>query len=116
MRKNFIDSYPMISNGDISTPITTIPTNVLKLDKASLHVYWSDNDAVGELRIEARIGDKNPWFEIDFDEPLEIKADYNGEFQVLFNELPFTDIRLVYTPTSGTGLLNAILTSKTVGA
>lgn len=115
-RKNFIDAYRMIDEGDLSSAITTNSTNVLKLDRASLHVFWSDLSAVGVLKVEARVGDGNPWFEIDFDEPLEIKVDYNGEFQIIFNELPFTDIRLVYVPTSGSGTLNAILTSKTVGA
>ena len=116
MRKNFIDSYPMISEGDLSSAITSSITNVLKLDKASLHVYWSDLAAVGELKIEARVGEKNPWFELDFGAPLEVDPANDGEFQIIFNELPFTEIRLVYAPTSGTGTINAILTSKTVGA
>lgn len=115
-RKNFIDSFNMLDAVSLADPHTSPPTNVLKLDRASLYVSWTDLLAVGELEVQGRIGEDNAWFIVDFSEPLEIKPDYNGEFQIIFNELPFTDIRLIYTPTSGSGSLTATLTSKTVGA
>ncbi len=114
-RKNVVSSYSMINAGSLAGNITSSTTNVLNLDKASIHLSWSGSSPAGTLVVEARNGDNDDWYELDFGSTISISG-ASGDHQIVFNELPFTSIRLVYTRSSGSGSLDAIITSKTIGA
>lgn len=114
-RKNVVKSYKMIDQGDISGNVTSEVTNVTNLDKASIRVDWSGTSPVGTLEVQARNGEKESFFAIDMGSTINITGN-SGDHQLIFNELPFTDIRLVYTSTSGTGNIDAVITAKVVGA
>lgn len=115
----------MLESGDLSGNLTSLSSNVVNLDKASLRLSWTSADAVGTITIEAKqVNPEKPeeasdWFELDFGNVIAIDMTApspDSEHQIIFNELPFTDLRVVYTATSGTGTIDATLSAKTVGA
>lgn len=114
-RKNVVKSYAMIPVGDMSGSIVSDTVNVINLDKASIHVDWSGATIDGMLFVDARNGEQDTWYELDFNVDLVVDTD-TGNHQIIFNELPMTDIRLRYEPTTGTGNLTALITLKVVGA
>lgn len=100
---------------DLSASFTTPATSVINLDKASIHIDWSGSSPEGVLTVEARNGESDDWYTLEFGAAIDITGN-TGNHQLVFNELPFTDIRLVYTRTSGTGSATANLTAKVSGA
>lgn len=113
-RKNIVPSYKMVDAGDASSNITSEIVNVQNMDKASVHVEWTGVSPVGVITVEARNGEKNPWYTLSFGSAINVSGN-SGDHQIVFNELPFTDIRLQYVATSGTGTLDATVTLKQVG-
>ena len=121
-RKNFIKSFILLDNADLTASHTSVETNVVMVDKAGFYITWSNAAAVGEIVVEARITDPNlplkagDWFSLDFGSAIAINAAANQSIQIILNELQFTDMRIRYIPTSGTGTINARLSTKSVGA
>lgn len=114
-RKSTVESFNMFKDADISTNATSEVVNTLRQDKASIHISWSGSTAVGTITVEARNGENDSWYEINMGGTISVSG-VSGDHQLLFNELPFTDVRLQYTSTSGTGNINAYLTMKVTGA
>jgi len=118
-RKNVIkNGHKMLDSQDISITSTSSETNISNLDKASIHVAWT-GDAVGVLTVEVTndsVESNSPvWRELNMGGVIAMAgvADFH---ELIFNELPFNAIRLVYTTTSGTGSMNATLSAYTTGA
>lgn len=120
-RKSVLRSYKMFDAADISANATSAATDVTPVDKASIHVRWTGTSPVGTLVVQYRNNNPDfatptdPWMNLAFSAAITISGN-SGEHQIVFNEMPFTDIRLVYTATSGTGVLTATLSMKSVGA
>lgn len=119
-RKNIQESYKMFSGADISVNQTSVDTVIKTQDKAFIIVEWNGTSPVGTLTVQARnfkypVGPDSGWVTLDFGSAISISGN-SGNHQLVFNEMPFTDIRLVYAATSGTGTLDAYLSSKTVGS
>jgi len=113
-RKSVVKSYKMLDNISLASNASSGATSVINLDKASIHLDWAGT-AVGTVTVLARNGEQNPWYVLDFGTPISITSG-SGDHQIVFNELPFTDIMLDYVRSSGTGTLTATLTMKVVGA
>lgn len=124
-RKSVVNGFPMINGianpNNLSASFTSNLSSVKNLDYASIHIDWTGTAPVGVITVEARNGDdlnnsaRDDWYELDMGAPVTISGS-SGDHQLVFVYLPFTDIRLVYTRTSGTGTINAFITSKTEGA
>ena len=131
-RKNLVQSFEMFtgqrmtSGGLItkqSVPATTAQTSVKStvetLDAATINVKFSAPNS-GTLVLQARniaATDNEPekgWYELNFGSPMTITSE--TEVQILLNTMPFTDIRLIWTPTAGAGVMSAFLNMKSVGA
>ncbi len=129
-RKQVIQQYNMLEGQTVnmSSVITSGHTNVEQLDKASIHLTWTAGP-IGEFKVQARNGG-NPaaltalpkakyndsWYDVDMGGTISV-LNTQSEILLIFNELPFTDIRITYTPTSGSASdLKILLSSKTVGA
>ena len=104
----------MFDEVDISTSQTSDATNVENLDKASIHIIWSGTSPVGEIKVQARNGEKNSWFDVDFGDTIDITGN-SGDHVIIMNSMPFTHLRLTYTSTSGTGTLTGTIVAKQVG-
>lgn len=114
-RKNVVKSYSMFKAADISGTVTSETVNVINLDKASIHVTWSGTAPEGTITVQARNGDNDPWYDLDFGSTIPVTGN-SGSHQILFLELPFTDIQMIYTSTSGTGTMDARISAKVLGA
>lgn len=114
-RKNVVKSYNIFDEVSIAATQISASTNVINLDNASVHVKWTGSSPVGVLTVQARNGENDAWYDLDMGGTISISGN-SGDHQLVFNSLPFTDLRLIYTRTSGSGNLTAALTMKTVGA
>jgi len=89
-------------------------TNVQYLDKASIFVEWTGTVPVGAITVQARNKSDGTWYDLDFGSAISVSG-ATGSHSIVLNEVPFVDIRLTYTRTSGTGTITATLVSKAVG-
>lgn len=129
-RKHVVHQYNMFEGQTInmSSSLTSNMSNVEQLDTASIHVTWTAGPA-GTFVLEARNGGfpapntalpqakyNDSWYAVDVGSAITITA-LDSELLILLNELPFTDIRLRYTPSSGAATdLKALFTAKVKGA
>lgn len=113
-RKNVVASYKMFDAVSLASTQTSQPTSVLQQDKATIHLHWTGTSPVGVVSVQARNGAQDSWYDLQFDNSIAISGN-TGDHQIIFLEMPFTDIRLVYTRTSGVGALTATITLKQVG-
>jgi hypothetical protein len=114
-RKSVLKSFKMIDAGDMSTSLPSQSTNVINLDKASIHLVWTGTSPVGVITVEAQNGENDSWYDLDFGSTINISGN-SGDHQIVFSELSFTTIRINYTRTSGTGSLTATISAKVTGA
>jgi hypothetical protein len=118
-RKLVIKNYKMLDGVSATTTQTSTPTNVDNVDNMTIHCKFSANNT-GTFKVEARNyvpdnGDTSTlWYELDFDQTVAVTAE--SEIQIVLNALPFRQIRLVWTPSAGSGTLTAYAVAKTVGA
>ena len=118
-RKNVVKSFDMIDSADMSGNITSSTTDVINLDKASIYISWSGTSPVGTIVVEATNSDpvdsQSVWREVNMGATISVSGN-SGSHDLIFTELPFRAIRLVYTATSGSGDLDATISAKTTGA
>lgn len=112
-RKN-VKSFAMLEDASLAGNLTGVVTNVQNLDKASIHISWTGTSPVGVVTVEARNSDKDSWYTVDMGAAINISGN-SGDHLLVFNELPFYDMRLQYTASSGTGTVDAIITMKQTG-
>lgn len=114
MRKNVVKYFKMFDATNIASNQTSQVTNVINMDKASIQVEWTGSSPVGNIVVEARNGEISAWYALDFGTAISVSG-ASGTHQIVLNEMPFTDLRLRYVSTSGTGSLSATITLKQVG-
>lgn len=114
-RKNVLKTFTVFSAVDIASTQTSTAVNVEQLDIGNFFVSWTSSSIVGVLTVEGKIGDSGTWFTLDLNETLSINVD-NSNLQILLQQMPFTQVRLKYTATSGTGNMTAVFHGKTTGA
>lgn len=114
-RKSVLKSFKMLNQADLSTNQVSEITNVQNLDNGSIVLKWT-GDAVGTITVEARNGEKEDFRTLAFGGGAILLAGTADEHEIIFKLFPFTDIRIQYTSTSGTGSIDATITAKVVGA
>jgi hypothetical protein len=115
-RKTLIYSYQFFNNSVLSATTSSAQTDVSMLDKASIDLRWSASTLVATVTVEAQNGDNAEGFRaLDFGSPILISG-ASGQHDIILTELPFTYLRLTITRTSGSGTIDAVITSKAVGA
>jgi hypothetical protein len=118
-RKNVVQSFTMLESQLVSADITSQDTSIINLDQVSIRVKWNGT-LEGEIRIEALQRKSNDlvqdsdWFELDFGNVILIDGT-DDNHQIVFTQMPFTDFRLKFVHTSGSGLLEAKITGKQIG-
>lgn len=125
-RKHSLPPHDMLLEDDMSAAVTSPPTNVSQIDQCVIIASWTGS-AVGSFTVEGaqvpstqlRANSPLPasitWTALDFGAPIEA-AGVDDEHQLVLTQIPFTHIRVVFTPTSGSGSLSARISGKTVGA
>lgn len=116
MSKKVLYSFPMFDAVSLSATKSSDVVNVQNLDNASIHIMWaSGSSPVGDITVEVRNGEADDWRTLDFGSAISISGT-SGEHEIVMYVMPFTDVRLKYTRTSGDATLSARITAKTVGA
>jgi hypothetical protein len=105
----------MFANVDRATSQTSSSTNVENLDKAIIKVSWTGTSPVGVIEVQKRLGSLDAWTTVNMGSAISISGN-SGSHDLLFNEMPGTELQLVYTSTSGTGNLTATISAKVLGA
>lgn len=113
--------YPVIANGDMSTTLTSVVTIIQKLSEISYSYSWVGTAPVGNVTVQVSndfsqnsdgtIRNAGTWNTL----PLNASTAVSGNTGVGFIDITATGayaIRTIYTPTSGTGTLNAIIAAK----
>ena len=118
MSRKHVVKYHSMSNLPAGSAQVSSETNVENLDSCSYHVKFA-SAASGTFKVQARNADlkttdTTAWYDVNFGTPLTISSE--TDVQILLNQLPFKEVRLVWTPSSASGLMNAYLVMKTVGA
>lgn len=114
-RKSVLQPFRMIDAGDISGNLTSVETSTINLDSALILITWTGTSPVGTVTVEGRNGTKSGWVTINMGASIDISGN-SGDHQLIFTELPFTDMRLKYAATSGSGSMIATITAKVKGA
>lgn len=114
-RKNLVPTYELQNFSDLSDNATSNSFNVQNLDNLSIHLLFSGTPT-GTVVVQARNGSDDGWYNLTLGGGAISLVGAPGSHQILLTYLPFTDIRLIYSRSSGTGTMEARITAKTVGA
>lgn len=124
-RKNF-KQYQLLTAQTMAATFTSPVTMVQNMDNCSYQINFTTSDAVGSFAIQAsddykkeqpgdQVQNAGNWVTLDIG-GTPTAASANDTILIDLNQLPFMAIRFVYTRVSGTGSLDAFISSKTVGA
>lgn len=108
------DGFALIDEADMSGDISSTEVEVAEADYGSVHLEWNGSSPDGTITVQAKSGDNDEWYVVDMGVPITIVGN-SGEHQLIFTYLPFTMLRIVYTRTSGTGILMGSIVTKKEG-
>lgn len=101
-------------SGDMSASITSREIDCSETDKASIHGSWTAGP-VGEFQVQVKVNDNDNWTPLSTGIPWEVDGS-DSEMMIVLVEMPFKLLRVVWTPTSGSGTLSLFMNEKSVGA
>ena len=112
-RKHVTPRFQAITDGDMSSDITSIVTDVEQCDHCRYTARYTGTGLSGSFKIWSS-DDKILWFELDIE---TLNAVATGEdIDITILQIDFKYIKLVYTAVAGTGTLNAYIKAASVGA
>lgn len=112
-RKHLLKNYPLWRDVDSSTDPISEKTEVSNLDFISYDVFI-DSTVKGSLLVQYSM-DGDQWSNIDFSTSNFIDGIIDTHYRLEIKSL-FNFLRLKFENDSGTGLINAVIHGKTVGA
>jgi hypothetical protein len=107
--KKFVDALAVSTTQDSDT------LNLGQTDKASVHLTWTGSSPDITVTVKARNGNADTFRTLNMGGTIAISG-ASGEHELIFNELPFTELKLTFTRASGSATITANFTSKSVGA
>lgn len=112
-RKHLLKNYPVWVNVDSATDPVSVSTEVSNLDFVSYDVFI-ENTVTGELIVQYSM-DGESWSDIDFSMTNSVNGAADTHCRIEIKSL-FNHLRLKFINDSGSGLINAVIHGKTVGA
>lgn len=112
-RKSVSHSFPVVTAGDMSGSITSAVTNVSYTDNVGYHCVWTGTPT-GTITVEATIDGTN-WDSLTLSPTISLTGSASSTL-ISLNQLPYESVRLKYNRTSGTGTLNVVVMTKSIGA
>ncbi len=122
-RKNALFKFRNIADGDMSGDITSAITAIQYLDNVGVQVIWAGTAPVGTVSVEVSLDHSQDelgnvtvagnWAAIDIS-PAPSVASNTGSIYIDLNQLSAPYIRVKFTRTSGTGVMNAYICGKAV--
>jgi hypothetical protein len=110
-RKNVLKNWLAISNGDMSGDITSPATAISYLDNVGIQVSWTGTAPVGVINVQASNDSGATWTDMSFT-PSPAVSGASGSILLSATGVPYTDLRVQYIRTSGTGTLKASISAK----
>ena len=125
-RKNLILTYNMLNAIDLDTSANSSATFTTTIDQLSINIVWSGSTGTNTGAIVVQGTNKDPeaadfvaadYFDLELSGGAINLTGASGEHIVIFDKIPFRDIRLAYTnSTHAAGTVSAIMSAKTIGA
>jgi hypothetical protein len=113
--------YSVITNASMATTITSTPTIIDQLSMISYEVNWSGTSPAGTISVQASnsysqniaggVSNAGSWNTLTLSIIPTISGNTGSGF-IDIDKLAGYAIRLVYTPTAGTGVMNVIVAAK----
>ncbi len=113
--------YPVITNGDMSAPIISKVTIIQNLSMIGYDISWSGATPVGSMSVEVSntysqnadgtVRNAGNWTTLALSAPTTVSGNTGNGF-IDIDEISAYAIRLVYTPVSGTGTMQATINAK----
>ncbi len=117
-----LQPMPVIVNGNMASPITSLVTIVSNISMMSYAYTWAGTSPVGVMSVQVSddysqnadgtVKNAGTWNDLPLS-PTPSVSGNTGQGFVDIDQLGAYAIRTVYTPTSGVGTLNAIYKGKT---
>lgn len=117
-RKNTLLIYKIIDSVDMADTITSAVTNIQFLDNIAIQASWSGTpngvfEVQASLDYDVKTNNQGTWTPLSIS-PQPSATGAPGNWLLDLNQLSFPFIRLVYTPSSSTGTLIAVISGKEV--
>lgn len=113
--------YPVVVNGDMSASITSAVTIIQKLSQISYDISWSGSAPSGSISVQVSntysqnadgsVKNAGNWTSLTLSSSTTVSGNTGSGF-IDIDATGAYAIRLVYTPISGTGLLQATIAAK----
>jgi hypothetical protein len=113
--------YSVVTNASMASTITSTPTIIDQLSMISYEVSWSGTAPVGTISVQASnsysqnidgsVKNAGNWNTLTLSQTPVITGNTGSGF-IDIDQMAGYAIRLVYTPTSGTGVMNVIVAAK----
>lgn len=121
-RKTILKPYKVIDDGDISGDVTSSSTNIEFLDSVTYLVQWTGSTPIGVLYVDVRQktggepdGFNTSWITLEFGETISVSGASGGHTISIENKA-FTESRLRFVSTSGSGTMQATISGSVEGA
>jgi hypothetical protein len=115
LARKAILSTKMFDAESVSANTESKAIHVELTDLASINLTWSASSLVATAEVQAKNGKDEDWRALDMGGAISISG-ASGSHELVFNELPFTELRLALDVSSGSGTVDAAITTKSKGA
>jgi hypothetical protein len=113
--------FSVITDGDMSASITSKPTIIQKLSMIGYDIRWTGTSPIGDLTVQVSntysenadgsVRNSGTWTTLTLSATTSV-ASNSGNGYIDIDATGAYAIRLVYTRTSGTGTMNAVICGK----
>ena len=110
--KSFVTNFKVIEAQDMTNPITSLPSRTAAQDNLAYQIIYTGTPS-GTFLVEATLNGTD-WTALAFASPITTNTAPSGSL-ININQSPYSQIRIRYVPTSGTGTLTVIYASKRLG-
>jgi len=112
-QKAVLKPYQLFNANSMSADATSSEVYLHGVDTAFITVDWNTSTAAGAITVEVLYDNTILFVPLNFSSAIAISGS-SGAHQIKLREIPFTKIRVKYTRTSGSGVLNCWIQGKGV--
>lgn len=109
--KRTLDYDKLVVDGSMAATLTSPSTNIMHTDRVGYQLSWTTADAEGTFSVEVS-NDEATWATLTLSTPITAASANDNAYIDCETAAKF--IRFKYTRTSGTGTLQAHITSKSI--
>ena len=110
--KAVIPVFHSVEDANMTTQVVSRVTDVSTVDNIGIQITFTGSP-VGDFFIEGSVNNTT-WIPLEFT-VAPVAVGVGDDFLFNIKQFPYPKIRIRYTPTSGTGVLNAWVFAKRLG-